>query len=152
MPWGSFSDAPAGIQGAKDSLAGTITDAHAITLLIATLGAQNPCVRRVAAKLLGQSTVSTSVLGGLLDNLSPLIRESAAYAAGETERRELTPILERRLADTATGPAAMAAWALGEIQDPAAAHALQTAVHSVSARVRIGLSRICRDLAAKSGS
>ena len=134
---GRFSDAPAGIQGAKDSLAGTITDAHAITLLIATLGAQNPCVRRVAAKLLGQSAVSTSVLGGLLDNPSPLIRESAAYAAGETERHELTPILERRLADTATGPAAMAAWALGEIQDPAAAHALQTAVHSASARVRL---------------
>src|SRR5205807_6167297 len=55
---GRFSDAPAGIQGAKDSLAGTITDSRAITLLIATLGAQNPCVRRVAAKLLGQSTVS----------------------------------------------------------------------------------------------
>src|SRR2546430_8333289 len=33
--------------------------------------------------------------------------------------------LEHRLADTATGPAAMAAWALGEIQDPASGHALQ---------------------------
>ena len=133
---GRFSDAPAGLQGAKDSLAGSISDPKAISLLVATLGTPNTCVRRVAAKLLGQSTVSTSVLGGLLDNTSPLIRESAAYAIGEGERRELRPALERRLADTG-GTAAMAAWALGEIQDPAAAPALQNGVHSASPRVRL---------------
>src|SRR5207247_10610011 len=103
----------------------------------ATPGADNPCVRRVAAKLLGQSAVSASVLQGLLDNPAPRFRESAAYAAGVGERHENRGSLERRLADTATGPAAMAAWALGEIQDPASAQALQGAVHSPSPRVRL---------------
>jgi len=133
---GRFDDAP-NVQGAKDSLAGHITDPRAIALLVATLGTDNPCVRRVAAKLLGQSAVSASTLSGLLDNSSPRIRESAAYAAGVGERHETRGPLERRLADTAAGPAAMAAWALGEIQDPASAPALQASVHSPSPRVRL---------------
>ena len=133
---GRFDDAP-NVQGAKDSLAGTITDPKAIALLTATLGTDNQCVRRVAGKLLGQSMVATSALNGLLDNASPRIRESAAYAAGTGERHETKAALERHLADTATGVAAMAAWALGEIQDPASAPALQTAMHSQSPRVRL---------------
>src|SRR5213076_1696330 len=131
---GRFDDAP-NVQGAKDSLAGTITDPRAVSLLVATLGSNNACVRRVAAKLLGRSAVSADVLRGLLDNPSPLIRVSAAYAAGEGERRELVAALARRLDDAAVGPTAMAAWALGEIHDPAAAQALQTALHSASPRV-----------------
>ncbi len=74
---GRFADAP-NLQGAKDSLHETITDPRAQSLLVATLGAENQCVRRVAAKLLGQSTVAASVLTGLLDDPSPRIRESAA--------------------------------------------------------------------------
>src|SRR6185295_13048462 len=133
---GRFDDTP-NVQGAKDSLAGKITDPRAVSLLIATLGTDNPCVRRVAAKLLGSSAVSASVLGSLLEHASPRIRESAAYAAGVGERRETRAALERRLTDTATGPAAMAAWALGQIQDPASAAALQASVHAASARVRL---------------
>src|SRR6185295_10937600 len=64
---GRFADAP-NVQGAKDSLAGTIADPRALALLVANLGADNPCVRRVAAKLLGQSAVAASVLNGLLDD------------------------------------------------------------------------------------
>ena len=133
---GRFSDAPS-VQGAKDSLAGTITDPRAVALLVATLGTDNPCVRRVAAKLLGRSTVSAAVLRGLLDSPAPRIRESAAFASGVGERREMRAALEHQLADTAMGPAAMAAWALGEIQDPASAPALQGAVHGSSPRVRL---------------
>jgi HEAT repeat protein len=133
---GRFSDAP-DVQGAKDSLAGTITDPKAMSLLVATLGADDPCVRRVGAKLLGQSAVSASVLTGLIDSPTARIRESAAYAAGVGEHRDTRGPLERRLTDTATGVAAMAAWALGEIEDPAAAPALQSAVHSSSPRVRL---------------
>ena len=133
---GRFDDAP-DVQGAKDSLAGTVTDPRALSLLVATLGADNQCVRRVSAKLLGESAVSANVLGGLLQHASPRIRESAAFAAGVGGRHETRTALERRLADSATGPAAMAAWALGEIQDPASAPALQAAVHSSSPRVRL---------------
>src|SRR5207237_10183532 len=104
---------------------------------VATVVSENQCVPRVAAKLLGHSAVSANVLGSLLENASPRIRESAAYASGVGERHETRGPLERRLADSASGPAAMAAWALGEIQDPASAPALQGAVHSPSPRVRL---------------
>src|SRR5437016_13927050 len=67
---GRFDDAP-NVQGAKDSLAGRITDPRAVSLLIATLGTDNQCVRRVAAKLLGNSAVSASVLASLLEHASP---------------------------------------------------------------------------------
>src|SRR2546426_8617373 len=46
---GRFSDAPTGIQGAKDSLAGTITDPRAVALLVGTRSEehtselQSPC-------------------------------------------------------------------------------------------------------------
>ncbi len=133
---GRFDDAP-NVQGAKDSLAGSVTDPRAVSLLVATLGADNQCVRRVAAKLLGESAVSANVLGGLLQHASPRVRESAAFAAGVGGRHETRTALERRLTDSATGPATMAAWALGEIQDPASAPALQAAVHSPSPRVRL---------------
>src|SRR3989442_7802671 len=132
---GRFDDAP-NVQGANDSLAGKITDPRALTLLVATLGADNQCVRRVAAKLLGQSAVSATVLSGVLDNPAPRIRESAAYAAGVGERHETRGALERRLADPAAGPAAMAAWALGEIQDPASAPGLPGGVHAASPQGR----------------
>src|SRR5437016_10550297 len=85
---GRFSDAPGRIQGAKDSLAGSVTDPRALTLLVATLGTDNPCVRRVAAKLLGRSAVSAAVLRELLADASPRVRESAAFAAGVGERRD----------------------------------------------------------------
>ena len=134
---GRFSDAPGRIQGAKDSLAGSVTDPRALTLLVATLGTDNPCVRRVAAKLLGRSAVSAAVLRELLVDASPRVRESAAFAAGVGERRDTRAALEHLLADTATGPAAMAAWALGEMHDPASAQSLQGAVQASSPRVRL---------------
>jgi HEAT repeat protein len=132
---GRFEDGP-DVEGTKDSLAGTITDPRAIALLQSTISTDNACVRRVAAKLLGNSTVSAAVLGRLLDDPSPRVRESAAYAIGVGEHRETRAALERRLTDTAA-VAAMAAWALGEIEDPASAPALQKAVHSTSPRVRL---------------
>src|SRR2546430_11617987 len=103
---GRFSDAPTGIQCANDFLDGTITDPRAVALLVGTLGTDNPCVRRVAAKLLGRSTVSAAVLRGLLDNPSPRIRESAAFAAGVGQRRENPGALGHPPAAIATGVAA----------------------------------------------
>lgn len=133
---GRFEDAP-DVQGTKDSLAGTITDPKAVALLQTSMDTDNACVRRVAAKLLGNSRVSAAVLGRLLDDAQPRMRESAAYAAGVGEHRATRAGLERRLEDGEAAVAAMAAWALGEIQDPASAPALQKAVHSTSPRVRL---------------
>lgn len=134
---GRFADDPDLTQRAKDSLSGTVSDPRAITLLVSTLSANDPCVRRVAAKLLGRSAVTNDVLRDLLANPSSRVREAAAFAAGENERRELRGPLERLLGDSGAGPAAMAAWALGELQDPASERALIEAVHSNAPRVRL---------------
>src|SRR5437588_9584745 len=101
---GRFSDAPTRIQGAKDSLAGSVTDPRALTLLAATLGTDNPCVRRVAAKLLGRSAVSAALLRGLLGDASPRVRESAAFAAGVGETRDTGAATEHLLSDPEAGP------------------------------------------------
>src|SRR5260370_27552890 len=74
---GRFDDAP-NVQGAKDSLSSSITDPRAVTLLVATLGTHNTCVRRVAAKLLGQSNVPGPVWTGLCTSPAPRRREGAA--------------------------------------------------------------------------
>ena len=134
---GRLMDDPNLTQSAKDSLSGTVSEPRAITLLVATLSANDPCVRRVAAKLLGRSAVTNDVLRDLLANPSSRVREAAAMATGENERRELRGPLERLLGDSVAGPAAMAAWALGEIQDPSSAMALIQAVHSNAPRVRL---------------
>ncbi|HKR55328.1 MAG TPA: HEAT repeat domain-containing protein, partial [Gemmatimonadales bacterium] len=134
---GRFMDDAFPTQGAKDSLSGSVSDPRAITLLVSTLSTNDPCVRRVAAKLLGRSSVTNDVLRNLLANSSSRIREAAAFAAGENERRELRGPLERLLGDSVAGPAAMAAWALGEIQDPSSEVALVQAVHSNASRVRL---------------
>lgn len=134
---GRFADDAALAQGPKDSLSGSITDPRAISLLVASLSGNDACVRRVAAKLLGRSAVPNDVLRELLSNPSARIREATAFAAGENERHELRGPLEHLLGDSVSGPAAMAAWALGELQDPASERALIEAVHSTVPRVRL---------------
>ena len=134
---GRLMDDPDRAQGAKDSLSGNVSDPRAIALLVATLSTNDPCVRRVAAKLLGRSVVTNDVLRDLLTNPSSRVREAAAMATGENERRELVGPLERLLGDSVAGPAAMGAWALGEIQDRSSQTALVQAVHSSAPRVRL---------------
>src|SRR6476620_9658397 len=46
------------IQAAKDSIGGDITDSRAINRLVAELDGANACTRRVAAKMLGNSTIT----------------------------------------------------------------------------------------------
>lgn len=135
---GRFSDADAQLEAARKSLANPVTDTQAIEYLIAQLDHDSACVRRVAARMLGRSIVSNDRLAASLGSSSPRIREAAAYAIGEDgDRRPLRAPLERALSDRAPAVAAMAAWALGEIQDPASVEALSRSARSSDPRLRI---------------
>ena len=133
---GRFADAPAASQQAKDSLHGRVTSPAAIRVLTANLDAANPCVRRVAAKLLGRSKVEVATLTHLLAHQSPRVREAAAYALGAENRHEARLDLERALKAQRGPEAAMAAWALGDLGDGASLPALTAALSYDDKRVR----------------
>src|SRR5207302_1466 len=124
---GRFDDAP-NVQGAKDSLAGTITDPRAVSLLVATLGTENPCVRRVAAKLLGRSVVTAAVLRGQF--------EDASFA------KDVLPLLR----ETDPVMRATAAEALGRMKSPRVGAALVGALKDRTAAVRRAAVRALADL------
>ncbi|MBI2797526.1 MAG: HEAT repeat domain-containing protein [Gemmatimonadetes bacterium] len=133
---GSFADAPAASQPAKDSLHGRVSDPKAIAVLTAGLDAANPCVRRVAAKLLGRSRVETTALVQLLSSPQARVREAAAYALGAEDRKEARLELERVLKARSGPEAAMAAWTLGDIGDVASLPALVAALSTDDKRTR----------------
>src|SRR5712671_1326654 len=83
---GVFSDHATSLQPAKDSLHGRVRQPKALALLTAKLNTDNACVRRVAAKLLGRSVITTERLVALLDDASPRAREAAAYSIGQGDR------------------------------------------------------------------
>ena len=134
---GRLAAASPTVQFAKDSIGGTITDERAITRLVAELDGQSPCTRRVASKMLGHSAITTARLSTLLSDGSANVRESAALAAGNGDRHDAIPVLERALDDKAPAVAAMAAWALGEIEDRASVPRLLRFVRSGDTRVRL---------------
>jgi HEAT repeat protein len=76
----------------------------------------------------------------LLSDASPRTREAAAYAIGDGNReRRLTtrPALEKLLQSTTASDGAMAAWALGELEDSASVPALEGALRSPELLVRL---------------
>lgn len=134
---GRLAAASPTVQAAKDSIGGTITDERAIKRLIAELDGSNACTRRVAGKMLGESSISVSRLNALLSDPSANVRESAALAAGYGEHHDVRLALERALDDRSPGVAAMAAWSLGEIEDHASVPALLKFVRTGETRVRL---------------
>ncbi len=131
---GRFADAdrPTEIMAAKDSLHGHTADARAIDLLVNSLSTDNACVRRVAGKLLGRSRIAPDRLAKLLESPSPRTREAAAYAIGVLgDVKSARAALEARLAGNDPSEAAMAVWALGEIEDTASVEPL---VHAAAAK------------------
>ena len=138
---GAFSDARAPLRVAKDSLRGHVRESRAITLLVTRLSADDPCVRRIAAKLLGRSAIPNDRLTALLDNSAPRVREAAAYAIGEGDRHGARSALESRLGGRDSSLAAMSAWALSELHDSASVPALIRAARSQVALVRLGVMR-----------
>lgn len=134
---GRLAAAPGATLAAKDSIGGDVTDTRAIDRLVSELSAQNSCVRRVAGKMLGNSSVAPARLRTLLGDASATIRESAAYAIGVGEVKELRSSLEAALRDRDPAVGAMAAWALGEIEDRASVPALLAALRGSEPRIRL---------------
>ena len=136
---GRFADASRTIFGAKDSLSGHSSDAAAIRVMQSQLAAPNACVRRVAAKLLGRSRVPTERIAALMQDRSPLVREAAAYAAGggSGDRKGARGALVRLVESGSVAEAAMATWALGELEDSASIPVLTRAARSSEVRVRL---------------
>jgi len=134
---GRFADAGPRMLAARDSLSGNVTDPGAIRLLRAALSTDQPCVRRVAAKMLGRGRANAVQLAELLGHPEPRVREAAAYAAGAADRHDLRPALESMLTDRAGDAAVMAAWALGEIEERASLDPLSRAVRSANPRLRL---------------
>ena len=134
---GQFGDAKKQLTAARDSLHGSITHAGTLRLLTTALANDDPCVRKVAAKLLGRSRIETAKLSALLSDPSPRVREAAAYALASGEHRDARTALETLLRTGGTDEAAMAAWTLGEAEDSAAVPALVRATRAPAARVRL---------------
>lgn len=134
---GMFGDVRAETRRGKDSLSAPVSDARAIRLLTTTLAHEDPCVRLVAAKMLGNSAVTDAALVAALESPAARVREAALRAAGERTRPALRARVERMLADE-PDIAAMAAWALGEFEQKASVPALRRALAHASPRVRTG--------------
>lgn len=133
---GRFSDARTDVRAAKDSVSGQVRDPGAIRHLIGALSAEDPCVRRTAAKMLGNSTISDAELGRLFDDASPRVREAALYAVGHEERPALRSRVEGLLGrDEAT--AAMAAWALGNLELRESVGPLSSALERGGQRLKV---------------
>ena len=138
---GAFADAVPASRAAKDSLGGHVRDPRAIVLLSSSLRAEDPCVRRIAAKMLGHSAAKTDQIARLLEDPAPRVREAAAYALGSGERLEARAALEKNLGGGDGALAAMSAWALAEIHDSASVPAFTRALRAANVQVRLGAAR-----------
>ena len=134
---GRLGDALVSARTAKSAFARRISDPGAIRVLGARLAAENPCVRLTAAKLLGETTISDDALGRYLEAPSARVREAALRAVGGGERAALRGQVERMLGAREVPVAAMAAWALGEIEHRASVPALRRALTHDAATVRL---------------
>lgn len=134
---GRLSDARPGVRAAKDSVSGRVRDPAAIRQLTATLTSDDPCLRRTAARMLGRSTITDDALARFFDDPSPRVVEAALLAAGAQERPALRGRLESLLGSRTESTAAMAAWALGQLEMRESVAPLATALERGTQKVRI---------------
>lgn len=134
---GGLADARHEIRAASDSVSGRVRSPGAIQYLVHQLGSENPCIRRTAARMLGNSTVPDARLATLLDDPSLRVREAALLALGSGERTGLRPRIERMLRGNDEAVITMAAWALGEIEDRESVDPLLPLLGHSAPRVRM---------------
>lgn len=98
----------------------------------------DPCVRQVAARLLGRTRHDTAVdaLLSALNESNPATREAAAVGLGFTASEAAVPPLIRLLGDPNPDLRVAAAWALGEIESRTAVPPLINALRDAQPRVR----------------
>lgn len=101
-------------------------DHSAVPPLRAGLIDEDPCVRRMAARLLGRmrNREANEALLAALSAPDPALRALAAIGLGYAEDRSTVDPLMETLADEIPSVRATAAWALGEIEDARALPAL----------------------------
>ncbi len=101
-------------------------DPAAVPALAAALGDADPCVRRLAAPLLGRLDHSSArqALRALLRDTRAATREAAALALGFSEDPAVIPALLAGLQDQVAAVRAASAWSLGMIEDARAIGAL----------------------------
>src|SRR3954469_11275428 len=122
----------------RDALGRSITDPAAIALLSSTLSSPNPCVRRAAARLLGNSNAEEAVhrLRTTLRSKDPRVREAAALGLADAEDAASLHDLTSALKDSDQSVIRMAAYALGELEDARAVKPLGDLLGSKDAPTR----------------
>ena len=133
---GRLADARVEADAARDSISGQVRDQGAIRLLTARLADDDPCVRHTAARMLGHSVTPDQDLAALLDGSSARVREAALLAIGSHDRPALRQRVEEQLRSPDVPTAAMAAWALGELEDRESVGALERVLEHDAAAVR----------------
>ena len=103
----------------RNALSRPIRDPAALAFLAGAMGHKNPCIRRAAARMLGESRASDSrrLLGAALRNSSARVREAAALGLAHAEDPAYLRELTGALKDADPAVVRMAAFALGELED-----------------------------------
>lgn len=123
----------------REALGRSITDPGALTLLGSALGDPHPCVRRAAARMLGESKTSaaTGLLRTSLHDRDARVREAAALGLADAEDPASLHDLSKALEDPDPTVVRMAAYALGELSDARAVKPLGNLLSSKNAAARV---------------
>ena len=126
------------LESQREALSRSITDPAAIGLLTSSLADPHPCVRRAAARMLGESHVPDALrqLRTALRGQDPRGREAAALGLADAEDPASFHDLTGALKDRDQSVVRMAAYALGELEDARAVKPLAELLKSKDAGTR----------------
>ena len=133
---GRYADSRTTIREEKQAVSSRVRDAAAIRYLASQLGDADPCIRMLAAKMLGNSTATDALFERLLESPSPREREAALRAVSERDRPALRGLVERLLDESDASVSAMAAFALGELEQRSSIAPLRRALRREAPMVR----------------
>lgn len=141
--WGNGMDVPAPPLGRETMQAFDRGDIDRlpeadVQRLFAAMETNDPCVREVAVRLIGEQD-SARVVSGLIARLTasdPALRAVAAMGLGLTRPVAAVSALEGALRDAQAAVRANTAWALGRIRDGSAFASLLPAMRDQDATVR----------------